>query len=151
MTINSKYKKYANSITYRIEAKEIDYLYILESQIPNSGKGLFTAIPIYKDEIISVFKGELLTKHEAQFRASKGHNGYFITMPDGATYDSMNVHCFAKYANDAVGVVQSRFKINSKIKLDDHGRVCIVASKKIVAGEEIFCSYGNKYWEKYFK
>ena len=32
-----------------INALEEDYLYIQQSQIPNSGKGLFTAIKIYKD------------------------------------------------------------------------------------------------------
>lgn len=39
----------------KIQAEESDYLYIQTSQLPNSGKGLFTAIDIYKDEIISIF------------------------------------------------------------------------------------------------
>ena len=37
-----------------IEAPASDYLYIETSQIKNAGKGLFTAIDIYKDEIISL-------------------------------------------------------------------------------------------------
>jgi uncharacterized protein len=45
-----------------IESPESDYLYTKTSQIPDSGNGLFTAIPIYKDEIIAVFKGEILTQ-----------------------------------------------------------------------------------------
>ena len=51
-----------SNLYFKIEAKEEDYLYINQSQIPNSGKGLFTAIPIFKDEIISVFKGKILTE-----------------------------------------------------------------------------------------
>ena len=34
-----------------IEAPEVDYLYIQQSQIENSGNGLFTAIDIYKRNI----------------------------------------------------------------------------------------------------
>ena len=44
--------KISNNQTNSIEALETDYLYIHASQIPNSGKGLFTAINIYKDEIV---------------------------------------------------------------------------------------------------
>ena len=40
----------------KIEASESDYLYIKESQIPHAGNGLYTAIKIYKDEIISLLK-----------------------------------------------------------------------------------------------
>ena len=49
----------------QIEAPESDYLYIGISQLPNSGNGLFTAIDIYKDEIIAVFNGVVLTHKKA--------------------------------------------------------------------------------------
>ena len=58
----------------KIEAPESDYLYIQDSQITNAGKGLFTAIDIYPNEIISIFKGEILTNHEAQKRVSEGND-----------------------------------------------------------------------------
>jgi hypothetical protein len=145
------FKKYANATTYKIEAQERDYLYVKESQLPCSGNGLFTAIPIYKDEVISVFKGMILSAEEAQCRAANGEDGYFINMPDGTILDSMTVKCFAKYANDAVGLVTTMHKNNAKITLDEDGHVCVVARRKIVVGEEIFCSYGSKYWKKYSK
>jgi uncharacterized protein len=148
MKVTSRFKEYSNSITYKIEAKEQDYLYTKESQIHGSGNGLFTAIPLYKDEVISIFKGEILSNKEAQERAINGKDGYFINLPDGTILDSMNVKCFAKYANDAMGFVKSKFKINSKIQLDENGRVCIVANKNILTGEEILCSYGKNYWNK---
>ncbi len=143
------FKKYSNSTTYTIEAKEPDYLYIKESQISGSGNGLFTAIPIYKDEVISIFKGEILSSKEAEYRAAHGEDSYFINMPDGTILDSMKVKCFAKYANDASGFVKTTYKNNAKITLDEHGNVCIVANRNILIGEEIFCSYGKKYWKKY--
>ncbi|NVO01271.1 MAG: SET domain-containing protein [Bacteroidetes bacterium] len=142
-------KKFSNSITYKIEAKESDYLFVNESQIDGSGKGLFTMIPIYKDEIITLFKGEILNDLESYARASRGEDGYFINLPDGTIMDSMNVKCFAKFANDALGIVKSKFKANSKITLNENGKVCIVAKRKILAGEEVFCSYGNEYWKNF--
>ena len=133
----------------KIEAPESDYLYIQDSQITNAGKGLYTAIDIYPNEIISLFKGEILTDEEAQKRVSEGNDRYFINMLDGSILDSMNVDCFAKYANDAEAFSKLEFKNNSKITLDDDDNVCIVATKKIKSQQEIFCSYGVKYWKKH--
>lgn len=149
MKTTPHFKEYANSATLAIEAREKDYLYIAESRIPGSGKGLFTAIPIYKDEVISVFKGKILSNRDAQCRAAIGEDRYFMNMPDGTILDSMEVKCFAKYANDASGAVKTKHKNNSDITLDEKGAVCIVASRKILAGEEIYCAYGNSYWKKH--
>ena len=141
----------SNSPYTQIEARESDYLYTADSNIPNAGKGLFTAIPIWKDEIISLFKGEILSDDESKERAQKGNNKYFITMLDGSIMDSMHVKCFAKYANDSKGIVKSNFKINALITVDGKNNVCLVASRNIKIGEEIFCSYGKKYWKVYKK
>lgn len=132
-----------------IDAPESDYLYTKTSQLPNAGKGLFTAITIYKNEIISLFKGEILSNAEAKYRADKKEDQYFINLLDGSIMDSKHVHCFAKYANDAKGGSNANFKNNSKITLDDNNNVCIIATRKIQAEEEIFCSYGKRYWKKY--
>lgn len=147
-------KHHANSI----EAAESDYLFIGTSQLPNSGNGLFTAIAIYKDEVISLFKGELLTALQAKLRASKGHDKYFISLPNGTMMDSMRVPCFAKYANDAEGGIFAKankriskpiFKNSAKIALDEDNQVCIVATRNIKVNEEIFCSYGKAYWKRH--
>jgi len=108
-----KNNKYSNITTYRIDCPEEDYLYIEESQIEGAGKGLFTAIKIFKDEVISVFKGEILTSIEIKKRMKNNADNYFINMVDGRIMDSMNVKCFAKYANDAEGSSASTFKNNS--------------------------------------
>ncbi len=133
----------------QIEAPESDYLYKSQSQIPNSGNGLFTVIDIYKDETIAIFKGEILTDLEAKLRAEAGNDGYFINLLDGSIMDSANVECFAKYANDAEGLVPSKFKNNARITLDLNDNVCIEALRNIKANEELFCSYGKSYWKKY--
>jgi len=132
----------------KIDAPETDYLYKSQSQIPDSGNGLFTAIDIYKDEIIAVFKGEILTDLQAARRAEEGNDNYFINLLDGSIMDSMNVMCFAKYANDVKGLTNSTFKNNAIITLDENDNVCIQATSNINASEEIFCSYGKSYWRK---
>lgn len=146
--ITFKTKQLHNS-TLKIEAPESDYLYIEKSQLQNAGKGLFTAIDIYKHEIISIFKGEIITEKEAKNRVEKGNDKYFINMIDGTLMDSMNIDCFAKYANDAEAFENSTLKNNAKISLDDDNNVCIIATKNIKNGNEIFCSYGKRYWKKH--
>lgn len=146
-TINKN--KYSNSISFKIDAKETDYLYIQDSQILGSGKGLYTAIPIFKEEVITLFKGEMLSSAEAKIRSDRGEDAYFINLLDGKIMDSMKVKCFAKYANDALGFVKTKYKINSKISLDEEDNVCIVSNRNIKAGEEIFCSYGKAYWKNF--
>lgn len=133
----------------KIEAPESDYLYIQDSQLEKAGKGLFTAIAIYPNEVISIFKGEILSVKEVQKRSAEGNDRYFINMLDGSTMDSMHVDCFAKYANDAKAFNKTGLKNNAKISLDDDDNVCLMATRKINPMEEIFCSYGAIYWKKY--
>jgi len=133
----------------KIQAKESDYLYIQTSQLLNSGKGLFTAITIYKDEIIAVFNGENLSNKEAAIRSEKGNDAYFMNLLNGTILDCMTTDGFAKYANDANGFSKSDFKNNAKIALDENNNVCLIALKKIKSGDEIFCDYGKNYWKKH--
>jgi uncharacterized protein len=136
-----------------IDAKEKDYLYLATSQIPNAAQGLFTSITIYKDEIISLFKGELLTSAEAARRAKLREDAYFINCLDGSILDSKHTTCFAKYANDpsasGVNMTKTPFKSNADISMDDDDNICLIATRKIKSGEEIFTHYGKKYWDNF--
>jgi len=136
---------------HQIDAPESDYLYIETSQLPNAGNGLYAAIDIFKDERISIFKGKMLNALQASTIAANNQDQYFIIMPNGHIMDSMHADCFAKYANDAMGFPNSEFKNNAKIALDDERNVCLIALRKIKAGEEIFCAYGKNYWKKHGK
>lgn len=140
---------HANEIPDVIDAKESEYLYLKVSKIAGSGMGLYTSIRIYRNEVISLFKGEILTEPEAALRAKNKMDGYFINMLDGTIMDSKNVKCFAKYANDAERYVTVKPKNNSKISLNEDEKVCLVALRNINIGEEIFCGYGKKYWKKF--
>ncbi|MDB5272273.1 MAG: hypothetical protein JWO58_640 [Chitinophagaceae bacterium] len=127
-----------------------DFLYVQESQIPYSGKGLFISVGKKKGEIIALFKGEVLSFEEAEKRALKNEDGYFINMLNGTILDSMHVECFAKYANDAHGPAKVPFKSNAEIRLNGTvDSASLVALRDIREGEEIFCSYGRKYWKNF--
>ena len=134
-----------------IDAFESDYLYVVTSQIPNAGKGLRTAIKIYKGEVISFFYGEILSNKEIEIRVNKNIDQYFINMVDGTIMDSKDTDCFAKYSNDALANIDkvSLLKNNSKIGLNENNKVCLIATRNIKSNEEIFCSYGKKYWKKH--
>ncbi len=133
----------------KIDEAESAYLYISLSQLPASGNGLHTAINIYKDEYIAMFKGEILTNLQARLRAKNNKDQYFITMLDGSIMDSMKRKCFAKYANDTMGSANTLFKNNAKIGLDEQENICLIATRYIKCGEEIFCGYGSRYWHRH--
>ena len=130
-----------------IQLPEEEYLYVTTSQLSHSGNGLFTAIDLYKDEIISIFKGEILTDLEAELRTKNNTNHYFMNLLDGRILDCRNTNGFAKYANDAKGFSKSAYTNNAKITLDENENVCLMAIRKIKSEEEIFCDYGKRYWK----
>jgi len=132
-----------------IHADESDYLYIAESGISDAGLGLFTAIPIYKDEVIAIYHGETLDAEEIAKRIQENQDKYFINLPQGGVYDCGQTDGFAKYANDADGLQKSNFTNNAKIAFNENHQICLIALRNIKAMQEIFCSYGKSYWRGY--
>ncbi|MDZ4757253.1 MAG: SET domain-containing protein [Bacteroidota bacterium] len=132
-----------------IDAKEADYLYIKTSNIIGAGMGLYTSIKLYTNEIIAIYNGKLLTLVEAKNKAENNLDSYFMNMPNGSILDAMNVKGFAKYANDAQANKNDTYKNNAIITQNSQGKICLAALYNIKAGEEIYCSYGVKYWKKY--
>lgn len=130
--------------------EEAEFLEVKESQIPNSGKGLFLCTNKKKGELIALFRGEVLSYEAAEKRALKNEDGYFINMSNGTILDSMHIECFAKYANDAHGIGKSLFRSNAEIQLSGNPDIVyLMAIRDIHAGEEIFTSYGRKYWKNF--
>ena len=131
-----------------IDAPEADYLYVQPSLIAGAGMGLFTAIPIHRGEVVAIFTGEQLSSAEARLRAARGDDAYFVTLMDGSTLDSMHSDCFAKYANDVEGPGNTRLRNNAVITLDEDDHPCVMATRNIRAGGEVYVDYGKAYWAK---
>jgi SET domain-containing protein len=134
-----------------IELPESDYLYTEISQIENAGNGLYTAIKIFKGEIIAIYKGRVLSEQQIEKRIALKQDQYFMNLPNGSILDAGKTNGFAKYANDAQAFENRNFKNNAIISMDDEENICLIAKRNIKEGEEIFCNYGKRYWKKHGK
>lgn len=120
-------------------------LEVKTSSIPGAGKGLFTQVDIDEGSEIAEFTGKVITDSEAQ-ELSGERSHYLIARSDGNLLDVYESDSPAIRANDAH---DTQFNNNSEIIEDDNGRIWLVATRDIYAGEEIFCEYGQEYWNNW--
>ncbi len=125
-------------------------LYVKKSQIPKSGKGLYTTHDIKKGERVCEYEGEKLTWKEclARNEAQKGKGAYYFYVNSKNCVDAQyTLSAMARYANDAAGFGRVQgLRNNSKYEVIK-GVPYIVATRNIKAGSEIFVAYGKEYWE----
>ena len=120
-------------------------LEIKTSTLPGAGKGLFTNVAIPKGTRIVEYKGTVKTWDEAKQDPT---NGYIYFLKPNHVIDGRDhPKSLARYANDAAGLVRAKDKGNNARFEPDGLRVFLVATKDIKAGDEIFVSYGKKYWD----
>jgi len=126
------------------------------STIPNSGKGLFALQDFEKADEIVEFTGKKISAAEIE-KLSGEKAEYLVGKSDGTTIDVYDSKSPAKYANDHDGYLKKTKKSgftkknNSEINELDNGEIWLCATKPIKKGEEIFCSYGTRYWTNWFK
>ncbi len=121
-------------------------LEVKKSQLPGSGKGLFTRIDIQKGTRIVEYKGRLHRwkdiKHE------DGHNGYLLYIHSNAVINAQGtLKLIGRYANDAHGLIRIEGLRNNSEYVTVGSRCFITATKNIKKGEEVFVRYGKEYWE----
>lgn len=142
-------KKKENTSDEAIDAPEWDYLYTSPSHIPGAGLGLFTAISIYAGEHIARYTGRVLTDAVSDQLIAEGKDDYFLLLPDGRILDAGgDTKCAAAYANDAAGPVRIGRRNNACFDAVTQTHIVLLATRNIKAGEEIFCTYGARYWKK---
>jgi len=121
-----------------------DDLYVGESKIPGSGKGLFTNKDIEKGEVIVEYTGQITTWDEVKADAS---NAYIYFVSEDYVIDARNSpEAIARYANDAHGLTRVPGIHNNSRFVNIEGKVFIKAKRHIPAGTEIFVDYGKDYW-----
>jgi uncharacterized protein len=120
------------------------WLRVKKSQIPKSGKGLFTTCAIRKGQRIVEYKGRLHKWKDIKYQDAS--NGYLLYMTSQAVIDARASKSFGRYANDAAGLSRVDGLKNNAEYLYEGKRCYIEAKRFIAAGEEIFVAYGREYW-----
>lgn len=123
-------------------------LIVKTSQLPKSGKGLFTTKPISKGSKVIEYRGEIINWKEYEKRVERDEDGYLFFVNKNVCIDAFNTPQYkARYANDAEGLSQVK-KYKNNCSYETEGNKCyIVAQRDIKAGEEIFVSYTKEYWD----
>ena len=121
-------------------------LYIKNSTLPNAGKGLFTKKAIPKGTRIIEYTGKRSTWKEV--KDDDGKNGYIFYINRNHVIDAKpNKKAYARYANDARGLVRVKGIVNNSDYVVDGLKAYIESKKDIPAGGEILVDYGKDYWK----
>jgi SET domain-containing protein len=125
-------------------------LLVRKSQIPKSGKGLFTTKDIEKGAIVCEYEGEVISWKECLNRNQnqKGKGGYYFYITAKNCVDAQyTLWALGRYANDASGPGRVIGLRNNCQYVVVKGKPYIKATRKIKAGAEILVSYGKEYWD----
>ncbi len=123
-------------------------LIVKTSQLPNSGKGLFTTTEIKKGAKVIEYLGEIIDWKEYEKRVERDEDGYLFFINKKNCIDAWNTPQHkARFANDAAGLGRIKGLNNNAFYEIEKNKCFIVAKKDIKAGEEIFVSYSKEYWD----
>lgn len=122
------------------------FLYVKRSNLPNSGKGLFTKVSIRKGTRIVEYKGKL--RKWKDVKHLDGVNGYLMYITRNAVIDALPAkHILGRYANDAKGLSKVP-GLRNNAEYVSEGTFCYIeATREIRKGEEILVGYGKEYWQ----
>jgi SET domain-containing protein len=121
-------------------------LYVKRSQLPDSGKGLFTKVTIAKGTRMVEYKGKL--RKWKDVKHLDGINGYLMYITRNAVIDALPAkHTLGRYANDAKGLSKVLGLRNNAEYVTEGNRCYIEATREIKKGEEILVDYGKEYWQ----
>ena len=122
------------------------FLSVKRSNLPNSGKGLFTKVSIMKGTRIVEYKGKL--RKWKDVKHLDGVNGYLMHITRNAVIDALPAkHTLGRYANDAKGLSKVPGLRNNAEYVSAGNRCYIEATRAIKKGEEILVGYGKEYWQ----
>jgi len=123
-------------------------LLVKTSQLPNSGKGLFTTTNIKKGTRVIEYLGEIIDWKEYERRVELDEDGYLFFINKKNCIDAWNTPQHkARFANDAAGLGRVKGLKNNCVYETEENRCYILSTRDILAGEEIFVSYTKEYWD----
>ncbi len=132
---------------------------VRKSTIPNAGRGLFANITFNIDDCVAEYNGKIIGQKEVDKLTEQNQYQYIAQLTDFLAIDGYRDEKtgLGSFVND----IRTKTKHNAyfyvsdyKPNNDNHNfgrktnlRVFLIASNKIEKGDEIFVSYGSKYWE----
>ncbi len=123
-------------------------LQVKKSTLPGAGKGLYALENIAKGEIVVEYTGEEIDWQEYKARVEKNQDGYLFFINWKKCIDAFHTpDALARYANDANGFSKVKGCRNNAVYKVMKGRAYIVATRKVMAGAEIFVDYSRDYWK----
>ena len=119
-----------------IAARPSDYVAVRKSGV--HGKGVFAVVDLPASRLLGYYKGKCVSLEDYARRATD--NGYILDMEtyvlDAGKASNGN---WTRYVNDARG---TRHRNNCEFSVGG----AIKTTRAIVAGAELFVSYGRDYW-----
>lgn len=129
-------------------------LKVAPSTIPNAGNGLFAQCDIRKGEIVCYYTGY---RHDYQSQKRLRDRTYVLKLQNGwPAHDRRNdgfvdalpcVEVLARYINDPRNEEECNVKFEH-VQRPGIWYCPVVAIKDVNAGEELFISYGPRYWSE---
>ena len=118
--------------------------------------GLFTTVPRKQDEVVCVYEGTVVRTAEAlkfedkSYLMRLGEQCYIDARlpykredePEGSERE-----CIARYINDSINQAGYNVRFDKEPHHQPYARALVVALRDIEPGEELFVSYGKKYWQ----
>jgi SET domain-containing protein len=112
----------------------------------NNIVGVYATRPFKRNEIIAYYDCEIVPDSELDKRYGANQTSHLYTMynPHGPdSYDASLDRCIASMINDCVGL---DVKANTRFARQRKGPTAVRANRNINVGEELFCNYGDDYW-----
>lgn len=123
---------------------------VQQSRYASLGKGLIAARMFDKGECIAHYGGEILTRsqYEQRYTAVGRRAEYTAQLTEHVFLDMVQTNSgVARFINDARGLQSAQQ--NARMTYTAHRRgIQIRATQRIEVGQEIFMSYGSRFWNK---
>lgn len=123
-------------------------LRVKKSFIPDAGFGLFATRDFLKNEYITHYEGDLISRQEALARRSRGEDSHIKCLHlMGDCIDGIKGNSAVKGCGGASLVNDARSQKGNNTRFETrNGTIWLRATRDIAKGEELLASYGRTYW-----